>query len=96
MHVSFVRILMLQDNSKTISQFSNPSGIGVGVRNLNRSNQVGIGAKPYIDATMEEELKHARLWMSRLVGGMLCEWCVRAARHSNATAFEHKFAEMRS
>ena len=81
------------DNSKTISQFSIPGGIALGVRNANRTDPVGIGAKIYIDATMGKKLKHARSGIPQLVGRTLRE---RAAPHSNAIAFEHSFAEMRS
>jgi len=96
MHTSPVSIFLLQNYSKTISQVSIPSGIGLGVRNANRTDQVGIGAKLYIDATMGKKLKHARSGIPQLVGRTLCQWCERAAPHSNATAFEHRFAEMRS
>ena len=64
-------ILQLTQKYLTISD---PSGIGLGVRNATRTSSVGIGAKPDVGATMGGELKHATSGILRLIGGT--SWCV--------------------
>ena len=69
--VCVLYILQLANKYLTISD---PSGIGLGVRNATRTSSVGIGAKPDVGATMGGELKHATSGILRLIGGTL--WCV--------------------
>ena len=61
-------ILQLTNKYLTISD---PSGIGLGVRNATRTTSVGIGAKPDVGATIGGELEHASSGILRLVGGTL-------------------------
>ena len=69
--VCVLSILQLANKYLTISD---PSGIGLGVRNATRTSSVGIGAKPDVGATIGGELKHATSGILRLIGGTL--WCV--------------------